>query len=75
MCEKLEELHGITISHETTRQLMIESGVWTPHAKRSPVIHQQRTRRARFGELLQIDGSPHAWFEERGDLVGFDRLH
>lgn len=67
MCEKLEQLHGITVSKETTRQLMIQSGVWAGKKKKSPVIHQQRKRRARYGELMQIDGSPHAWFEDRGD--------
>ena len=35
--------------------------------KKRPVVHQQRKRRARRGELVQIDGSPHAWFEDRGD--------
>lgn len=29
-------------------------------------MHQRRERRACFGELVQIDGSPHAWFENRG---------
>jgi Winged helix-turn helix len=67
MREKLEELHGIKICKETTRQLMIESGVWEANQKKRPVIHQQRERRARYGELVQIDGSPHAWFEDRGD--------
>jgi len=67
MCEKLEQLHGIKVRPETTRQLMIESGVWEANQKKRPVIHQQRKRRARFGELVQIDGSPHAWFEDRGD--------
>ena len=67
MCEKLEELHGIRVSKETTRYLMIESGAWKANQKKRPVIHQQRKRRARFGELVQIDGSPHAWFEDRGD--------
>ena len=68
MCEKLHERHGIEISIETTRKLMIQNGVWVPHKKKRPVIHQQRKRRARCGELVQIDGSPHAWFEDRGDL-------
>jgi hypothetical protein len=68
MCEKLNERHGIEISIETTRKLMIQNGVWVPHKKKRPVIHQQRKRRARCGELVQIDGSPHAWFEDRGDL-------
>jgi hypothetical protein len=67
MCEKLYERHGIKISSETTRQLMIKQGVWKSNKKKRPVIHQQRKRRARAGELVQIDGSPHAWFEERGD--------
>ncbi len=67
MSEKLELLHGIKVSPETTRQLMIESGVWKANHKKRPVIHQQRKRRARWGELVQIDGSPHAWFEDRGD--------
>lgn len=67
MCEKLEQVHGIKVGKETTRQLMIQSGVWQAHSKKCPVIHQQRKRRARSGELLQIDGSPHAWFEDRGE--------
>ena len=74
MCEKLLERHGIQISVETTRRLMIENDMWQPHRKKCPVIHQQRKRRARCGELVQIDGSPHAWFEDRGDpcvLISF----
>lgn len=67
MREKLEELHGIKIGIETTRQIMIKNGVWEVHRKKCPVVHQQRKRRAHFGELEQIDGSPHAWFEERGE--------
>lgn len=67
MREKLEQLHSIKVSRETLRQLMIRSGVWQDKKKKCPVIHQQRKRRARCGELLQIDGSPHAWFEDRGD--------
>ena len=67
MCEKLEQLHGIKISIETTRRFMRESGVWIEKAQKRPVIHQQRKRRARCGELVQIDGSPHDWFEGRRD--------
>lgn len=68
MCEKLEQFHNIKVCPETTRQLMIQSGVWHAHAKKCPVIHQQRQRRARFGELTQVDGSPHHWLEDRGPL-------
>ena len=67
MCEKLEQLHGIKASREAVRQLMIQSGVWQGKKKKCPVIHQQRKRRARCGELLQVDGSPHAWFGDRGN--------
>lgn len=67
MCETLKEQHEIEISVETTRKLMIQEGLWEANKKRCPVIHQQRKRRARCGELIQIDGSPHAWFEDRGD--------
>ena len=67
MCEKLKELHGIIISRETTRQIMIQMGVWEVNKKKCPVIHQQHKRRTRSGELVQIDGSPHAWFERRGE--------
>lgn len=67
MCERLHKSHGIRLSVETTRQLMIQSGVWKDKEKRRPVIHQQRKRRAHCGELIQVDGSPHAWFEDRRD--------
>jgi transposase len=67
MNEKLANLHNIKISIEKTRQLMIENGTWHNKKKKSPIIHQQRKRRARRGELLQVDGSPHAWFEDRRD--------
>lgn len=67
MCETLEKRHSIKISKETTRQLMIANGIWRAKSKKSPVIHQQRPRRVRRGELVQIDGSPHNWFESRGE--------
>lgn len=67
MTEILQREHKIVISRETIRHLMINNGPWKPKKQKSPVVHQQRKRRARCGELLQIDGSPHAWFEERGD--------
>lgn len=74
MCETLEKRHGIKISKETVRQLMIANGAWRAKSKKSPAIHQQRPRRVRAGELVQIDGSPHDWFEgrrERCTLIVF----
>ncbi len=63
--EKLLEMHGLKISKERLRQWMIEWKLW--RAKREKVnIHQSRERRACFGELIQIDGSHHDWFEGRG---------
>lgn len=66
-CEKLHERHGITLSVESTRQLMIAEGLWKPRKGATACIHPMRERRARFGELIQIDGSPHDWFEGRGE--------
>ena len=67
MNEKLLELHSIDVSIETTRQLMIKCGAWHSNKEKSPAVHQQRPRRSRLGELIQIDGSPHPWFEDRGE--------
>lgn len=64
--EKLTEVHRLELSRESVRRIMIEEGVWQPKRAKAPGIHQMRERRACFGELEQIDGSDHAWFEERG---------
>ncbi|CDH02786.1 conserved hypothetical protein [Xenorhabdus bovienii str. feltiae Moldova] len=44
---------------------MIADGLWVPYVRRKPRIYQPRNRRDCFGELIQIDGSPHDWFEGR----------
>lgn len=64
--EKLTEAHGYTCSVETVRQWMIAAGLWNAKARRKASIHQSRPRRPCRGELVQIDGSPHDWFEGRG---------
>ncbi len=64
--EKLSERHGIRCSVETLRKWMIEEDFWQVKTRRRACIHQPRARRAQFGELVQIDGSPHDWFEGRG---------
>lgn len=64
-CEKLSERHGLVVGVETVRSLMIAAGLWVPRKQRAARIHQPRNRRACLGELIQIDGSDHAWFEER----------
>ena len=63
--EKLIENHDIDLSKETLRQLMISNNLWNTKRRKSARIHQQRERRPQLGELVQIDGSPHDWFEGR----------
>ncbi len=65
--EKLTEQHHINVSLETLRQWMIADGLWVPHSQRKPRVYQPRYRRDCLGELIQIDGSHHDWFEGRSD--------
>jgi transposase len=62
--EKLAQ-DGLHIGVETLRQWMIAEGIWVRRKERKRV-HQPRPRRDCIGELIQIDGSEHWWFEERG---------
>ncbi len=63
--EKLTERHGIELSVETLRTWMTEDGLWVPRAQREPRVQQPRRRRPCRGELVQIDGCEHDWFEDR----------
>jgi transposase len=65
--EKLVECHNLVVSKETLRKWMTEDGLWVPHARRRDRVHQPRHRRACAGELIQIDGCDHEWFEERAE--------
>lgn len=64
--EKLVECHGLKLAKETVRRIMIDAGLWVPRKQRPPKVYQPRNRRACRGELIQIDGSDHRWFEDRG---------
>src|SRR5260221_11153759 len=64
--EKLAELHDIHLARETVRQWMIAAGLWKDRRARLKAVHQPRYRRDCLGELIQIDGSDHWWFEGRG---------
>ena len=64
--EYLAERHDIHLACETLRLLMIEAGLWKDRDARRPRPYQPRYRRDCRGELVQIDGSKHWWFEERG---------
>jgi transposase len=65
--EKLVEKEKLQLSDESVRQLMIAEELWKPRKAKKETVHQLRERRACFGELIQIDGSPHDWFEGRAE--------
>jgi len=65
--EKLHEKHSLILSKETLRKLMIKEGLWKAKKEKKRRVHPRRTRRACVGELIQIDGSYHAWFEDRAE--------
>lgn len=64
--EKLSEHEGLSVSAETVRQMQVRLGLWQPRRRRRKRVFQIRERRARLGELIQVDGSHHDWFEGRG---------
>jgi transposase len=63
--EHLASEDGITVHHDTLRRWMLTAGLWSRARKRSP-HRQRRERKAHFGELVQLDGSFHQWYETRG---------
>lgn len=63
--EKLAADQGLTIAVETVRTVLLEAGLWRAKRRRREV-HPLRERRPRLGELIQVDGSLHDWFEGRG---------
>jgi len=71
--EKLQELDKISINDETLRLWLIDSGDWSKVRKKRKHC-QWRERKHHFGEMIQIDGSKHDWFESRGPkcvLMGY----
>ncbi|MBA3536853.1 MAG: ISNCY family transposase [Tatlockia sp.] len=67
--EKLEEDDNISINAETLRLWLKNEGLWCRKRKHK-VYRERRERRACFGDLLQIDGSIHAWFsDDRKDCL------
>ena len=65
-CEKLYELHNIEISKETARKWLLDEGLWKRERKTKP-RKSLRERKHCFGEMLQLDGSKHDWFEGKRD--------
>ncbi len=64
MRKSCNELHGIQVSREVVRKAMIEEGLWHSR-KRSGKHRKRRERKLMFGMMIQLDGSPHDWFEGR----------
>ena len=56
----------MALSRETLRKWMSADGLWRPKGRREARVHPSRPRRAQVGDLVQVDGSPHDWFEGRG---------
>lgn len=72
--EKLSQNHGILFGVDTLRKEMIAANLWKAKKRKIKDIHPYRERRACVGELIQLDGSPHHWFEDRENpctLVAF----
>ena len=63
--EHLAVEDALVVDHETLRRWMLAGGLWSRARKRSP-HRRRRARKAHFGELVQLDGSFHRWFEDRG---------
>jgi len=63
--EKLSEEHGVEVGEETLRRWLLAAHLW-PGRQAVRRHRRRRPRRERFGELVQFDGSHHAWFEGRG---------
>jgi DNA-binding Lrp family transcriptional regulator len=64
--EYLAKRHGIQVSKETLRQILMAAGVWKRKRRRVEEVHVWRARRACWGELVQGDTSEHDWLEGRG---------
>ncbi len=63
--EKLGKLHGIWVSHDTACRWLKGAGL-LENGRRGRRCRRRRERKERFGQMVQMDGSPHGWFEGRG---------
>ena len=72
--EKLWELDRVRVNDETLRLWLIVEGLWRADKRGKLKERSWRERKERFGEMVQMDGSHHAWLEERGPklvLMGY----
>jgi len=63
--ETLLERDGLEIGVSTLRRALLAVGLWE-RRKKSGEYRSRQTPKARFGELVQFDGSHHDWFKGRG---------
>ena len=70
VAEHLWTAHGVLVARSTLRGWMRGAGLWSRTRRGQPPPHVRRARRAHFGELVQLDGSFHDWFEGRGPRAG-----
>ena len=66
LTELLREREGIDLSRPTVRRILTKAGIGSPRSRRSPQHRFRRQRMPQAGMLLQLDGSHHAWLEDRG---------
>ena len=66
--EKLFIAHDIKVDHETVRRMLVRAELWRVKSKHKKGHQAWRERKAHFGEMVQMDGSHHFWFEERGEM-------
>ncbi len=64
--EHLAEEDGFAVHEETLRRWMLAAGLWSRTRGKRRAHRRRRARKEHFGELVQLDGSFHAWFEQRG---------
>jgi len=62
--EHLASEDGVTLHHDTLRRWMLAAGLWS-RARERATHRARRARKAHFGELVQLDGSFHLWYEDR----------
>ena len=66
LTELIEEHEGLVLSRPTVRRILTRAGMPSPRRRRPPRHRVRRERMPRAGMLLQVDGSHHAWLEQRG---------
>ena len=67
--EKLTEVEGLVLSRPSVQRILRDAGIKSPQKRRPQKYRSRRDRREQEGMLLQVDGSRHAWLEDRGPAL------